>query len=185
MRWEGEGEEAAAPERAPPEEGGKKPQALKLLDLDWRLFPKAATSFLGAPFHVVLVADAVYVSSLMPALVEAMRSVCDLESVVLLAYYLRSESADAVFWPLLRGAFEVTAISAASFGCEGADKGENRGLFRLRKRSEAADEEAEKKRRRDAEEHVEGKREGKEQEEGEEEEKKQDETVLAPPLSFD
>jgi hypothetical protein len=127
-------------------------QSLKLLDLDWRLFPRAATGFLQPPFDVVLVADAVYIPGLMPALVEAMRSVSDEQSFVFLSYYLRSESADLNFWPRLRAAFEVDAIPAASFGCEGADKGENRGLFRLRKRGQKEFEEAEEKRRKEKEE---------------------------------
>ena len=104
-------------------------------------------------------ADAVYISSLMPALVEAMRSVSSEESVVLLGYYKRSESADAQFWPRLRAVFEVEPVPAASFGCAGADKGENRGLFRLRKRSEGEYEEAENRRRVEEEEEKEGKEE--------------------------
>lgn len=157
----------ATEEQRPPNDDSSDKRSktvLKLLDLDWRLFPRAATRHLGAPFDVVLVADAVYVAALMPALVAAMRSVSGRSSVVLLAYYLRSESADAEFWPRLEAAFEVAeVIPAASFGCDGADKGagagagggkegedggggggekgkgtkqQRRGLFRLRKRSE-------------------------------------------------
>ena len=167
VKWEDEEEEA---QEAKEGEGKttlaetSQQQSLKLLDLDWRLFPRAA-GFLRPPFDVVLVADAVYISELMPALVEAMRSVCDESSFVFLSYYLRSESADLNFWPRLRAAFEVEAIAAASFGCEGADKGENRGLFRLRKRGQKEFEEAEERRRVEKEE-----REEKEEEEEEEEE---------------
>lgn len=150
------------------EEGEENPrQTLKLLDLDWRLFAKAASSFLRAPFDVVLVADAVYIPELMPALVAAMRSVSSQESIVLLAYFLRSESAHKRFWPRLRAAFEVEHQPAASFGCAGADRGEgddSRGLFRLRKRSESEYEELEEKRRQAEEEEEEGEQE--EEEEG-------------------
>lgn len=175
VKWEeGEGEGVEEGEEAKAKAGNdndkgceKKPQqALKLLDLDWRLFPRAATAFLRTPFDVVLVADAVYISGLMPALVEAMRCVCDEKSLVFLAYFLRSESADAKFWPRLRAAFEVEHIPARSFGCDGADKGENRGLFRLRKRSEDDYRELERRRRVEEEE-----KEGGEQEEEEEETK--------------
>ena len=162
----GEGEAKADEAAAAADGGGQRPaQALKLLDLDWRLFPRAAAtaSFLRAPFDVVLIADAVYVPELMPALVEAARSVCDARSLVLLAYFLRSERAAARFWPRLRAAFDVEHVPAASFGCAGADKGDAaRGLFRLRKRSEGEYRELEERRRRAEE--------GEEEEEEEEEE---------------
>jgi hypothetical protein len=183
MRWEEEGEgeegeegggegeegggeegggEAKAEEAAADGKGRRRPQALKLLDLDWRLFPRA-TAFLKAPFDVILVADAVYISELMPALVEATRCVCDQGSLVLLAYFLRSESAHARFWPRLRAAFDCEHIPAASFGCDGADKGDDsRGLFRLRKRSEEEYRELEERRR------VEEKEKGEQEEEEEE-----------------
>ena len=76
-----------------------------------------------------------------------MRSVSSEDSVVLLSYFLRSESAHARFWPRLRAAFEVEHLPAASFGCAGADRGDgSRGLFRLRKRSEGDYEELERRR---------------------------------------
>ena len=174
-REEGEeGEEGEEATKTKGDEGEKPPlQVLKLLDLDWRLFPRAtalSSSFLRAPFDVVLVADAVYVSALMPALVEAMRCVSDEGSVVLLAYFLRSEAAHAQFWPRLRAAFEVEHVPAASFGCAGADRGGGggRGLFRLRKRSEGDYEELEEeRRRRRAEEEEEEEEEGGKEEEEE------------------
>ena len=116
----------------------------------------------------MLIADAVYISELMPALVEAMRSVSDEKSTVLLAYFLRSESADRRFWPRLRAAFAVEHGPAVSFGCEGADKGEGRGLFRLRKRGEEEYRELERRR---AEEEEEGE-EAAAEKEGEQEENK-------------
>jgi len=107
------------------------PVRLRVLELDWADAAAAtANGRLARRYDLVLVADAVYLASSVPPLVSALRSVSDAASVVLLAYYKRSESAHAAFWPALRRAFGVAQVDAASFGAARAD-GPGVGLFRL------------------------------------------------------
>lgn len=109
------------------------PVTVRVFELDWA-HPDAAPA--APPYDVVLVADAVYVAGAMPALVAALRHVSRAGSLVILAYYVRSASAHAAFWPRVRAAFEVTAIDCAAFGC-GSAQGAETGLFRLVKKSDA------------------------------------------------